>query len=260
MRIPVFFLCFFFSVAARAQLTEKIETDRPDQTETPYTVPKNWLQGELGFSIENETNGTKTFVHPTLLGKYGLTKRFELRLIAEVLSFQTPLVLPQGNDLVTGLQPIQIGGKLALLEQKGLRPKTSLIFHTSIPNAASVEFQQSRWAPNFRFTMQHSLSETISLGYNIGAEWDGEEGDNPAYIYTLAPGFSLGDKWYAYIELFGFLQDGHPSQHCMDGGIAYSVSDHTKIDVSGGFGITAGTALRNYIAIGFSFRLPVGKN
>ena len=260
MRSVVFVLSLLVSMVTRAQLTDKIETDRPDQTESPYTVPRNWFQAELGFNIENEKNGAKTFVHPTVLSKYGLTNRFELRLITEILSLKTPLQIPQGNDIVTGLKPIQVGGKLALFEEKGLVPKTSLIFHTSIPKAATSEFQQSRWAPDFRFTMQHSLSENISLGYNLGAEWDGEESSSATYIYTIAPGFTLGEKWYGYMELFGFLNGGSPSQHCIDGGIAYYISNNTKIDLSGGFGITPDTSLKNYVAVGFSFRVPVGKN
>jgi len=250
---------FFFFTKAQAQLTDKIETDRPDQTESPYTVPKKWLQFEFGFNIENDKSGAKTFLHPTVLSKYGVAKRFELRLITEFVTEQSPLLIPFGNKSVTGLQPIEIGGKMALVEEKGWRPKTSLIFHTSIPKAARKEFQQSKWAPNFRFSMQNTLSETVSLGYNVGMEWDGEENSSPSFIYTLAPGFSLGEKWYAYVEAFGFLNAGNHPQHCVDGGIAYNFSNNTKMDVSGGFGITPNTSLKNYVAVGFSFRLPVGK-
>ncbi len=63
-----------FAGVANGQLTEKIETDRPDQTESPYTVPKKWFQSETGFNIENEKDGSKTFIHPTMLNKYGISK------------------------------------------------------------------------------------------------------------------------------------------------------------------------------------------
>ena len=259
MRNSIFLICvILFGLTAKAQLTEKIETDRPDQTESPYTVPKKWFQSETGFAIENDKSGDKTFVHPTMLNKYGLSKHFELRLITEFVSFQTPVIIPQGNEIVSGLQPIEVGGKLALLEEKGARPKTSVIFHTAIPKAAFKKFQQTNWAPDFRFTMQNTLSEIISLGYNLGMEWYGEEGTKPSFIYTVAPGFNVSEKWYAYIEMFGFLNpDNHP-QHSVDGGIAYNFSNNSKIDLSGGFGITSHTSLKNYVAIGFSFRLPVG--
>ena len=139
--IPVF-LCLLIHTATNAQLTGSIETDRPDQTESPYTVPKKWFQAEAGFVVEKDKSGSKTFVHPSLLSKYGLSKHFELRLITEYVSVQTPLLIPDGNKVTSGLQPIEIGGKLALFEEKGIRPKTSLIFHTSIPKAALSEFQR----------------------------------------------------------------------------------------------------------------------
>jgi hypothetical protein len=108
--------------------------------------------------------------------------------------------------------------------------------------------------------MQHTVSETVSVGYNLGAEWDGAEEANPTYIYTLTSGFNLGDNWYAYAELFGFINSHTSPQHNVDGGIAYNFSSNTKIDLSYGFGITPHTSLKNYFALGFSFRLPLGKS
>ena len=31
---------------------EKIDTDRPDQTESAVLVPKKWVQLEMGFSVQ----------------------------------------------------------------------------------------------------------------------------------------------------------------------------------------------------------------
>jgi hypothetical protein len=93
--------------------------------------------------------------------------------------------------MLTGLVPVQIGGKLALWEEKGLLPKTSFIFHVAPSKLGSKKFHTQQWAPNFRFTMQHTLSENIGLGYNVGAAWDGFS-KTTSWIYTIAPGFNLG--------------------------------------------------------------------
>ncbi|HEX2609115.1 MAG TPA: transporter, partial [Flavisolibacter sp.] len=134
------FLAFLLQ-SVEAQQSDKIETDRPDQTESPYVVPKKWLQFESGFNYEKDKEGYNTFVHPTLLSKLGLSSRFELRLITEVLTVQSPPIIPFGTVSQTGLLPVQLGGKIALFEEKGARPKTSLIFHTTIPKIASSKFQ-----------------------------------------------------------------------------------------------------------------------
>ncbi len=247
-------LLLLHSLLLMAQQTGRMETDRPDQTESPFVVKHQYLQAEIGFNYESQ-DGLSTLVHPTALWKYGLHKRFELRLITELISQETPLLIPTGNDLETGLLPIQLGGKLGLWEEKGLLPKTSLIFHLAIPRLASKKFRADNWAPNFRFTMQHTLSENIGLGYNLGVEWDGYS-TTPYWIYTIAPGFNLGRKGYFYIESYGAVRKGEAPQHGIDGGFGYYLSDHVKLDISGGFSLINSP---DYVAIGCSFRLPVSR-
>ncbi|MCX6316783.1 MAG: transporter [Bacteroidetes bacterium] len=239
-----------------AQETGRMETDRPDQTEAVYITKKNYLQAELGFNFESD-QGQFTLVHPTALWKYGLTKKFELRLITEFISAETPLLIPSGNDVQSGLLPLQLGGKVALWEEKGLLPKTSLIAHLGIPKAGSKKFHTTRWFPSFRFTFQNSITENIALGYNLGAEWDGED-TSPDWIYTFAPGFNLGKKWYGYAELYGSVRKNEAPAHHVAGGLACYFSDNSKLDFSGSYGITE-VANDWYVAIGYSFRLPLYK-
>lgn len=105
--------------------------------------------------------------------------------------------------------------------------------------------------------MQNTLSKTVGLGYNIGAEWDGSS-NTPAWIYTFAPGFNIGKKWYGYVEAFGSIKNGDLPEHALDAGIAYYFNDDNKIDLSSGFALT-GNATDWYGAIGFSFRFNTRK-
>jgi len=182
--------------------------------------------------------------------KYGL-KRFEFRLEANIRSSYEHLI--PNPKWTSGFDPITVGCKIAMWEEKSIIPKTSLILSTGIPTLASKSFRAVHFAPAFRFTMQNSLTDNIALGYNLGAEWDGY-GTTPVWIYTFAPGFDLGDKWYAYVEAFGFIQKNEKPQHNLDGGIAYYISNDVKVDASLGFGISE-TSPRNYFALGFSFRI-----
>jgi hypothetical protein len=249
-------LSLFIHASVYCQQTGRMETDRPDQTESPFLTKTNYVQVESGFNIETYDK-LKTLVHPTSLWKYGASKKFEFRLITEFISQETGLIIPTGNDFVSGLLPIQVGGKVAIAEEKGILPKTSLIFHVAVPFLSSKKFKADLWAPNFRFVMQNTISETVGLGYNLGAEWDGVT-NTPSWIYTFAPGFNIGKKWYGYIEAFGSIRKNEKPEHAVDGGIAYYFSDDTKIDFSGGFGLSK-TAVDNYVAIGFSFRFTTKK-
>jgi len=250
------FVSIAFSSSLLAQEEGRMETDRPDQTESPVITKKKYIQAEIGFNYERD-GGLHAFVHPTILWKYGACSRFEFRLITEFVSVETPMTIPDGNEIKTGILPIKIGGKIALWEEKGLVPKTSVIFHIAPSNIGSKKFYTSKWAPNFIFTMQHTLSENIGLGYNLGFELDGESG-SPFWVYTIAPGFNIGKSWYGYIEMFGALKKNEMPQHNLDAGIAYYFSDNTKIDLSSGVGLTD-NATDWYGAMGFSFRFNTKK-
>jgi hypothetical protein len=227
-----------------------METDRPDQTESPYITKKKYIQAELGFNVEQD-NGLTTLVHPSALWKYGLTKKLEFRLITQLNSQETPLLIPLGNEIKTGLLPVKVGAKLSLWEEKGWLPKTSIIGHVGFPKLATKYFQATKTAPEFRLTMQHSLAKNVSLGYNIGAEWDGFS-NIPFWIYTIGPGFNLGKNGYMYVELFGDFQKDASPNHNFDAGFAYYISDNTKLDISSGFSLS--NSKQYYVALGFSFR------
>jgi Putative MetA-pathway of phenol degradation len=241
-------ILFLFGTCVQAQV-EKIDTDRPDQTESVNTVPKNYFQAEFGFNKENTFYDNYDLIYPTALFKYGL-KKFEFRLVTTIRSSYEHLI--SNPKWVNGIDPVEVGFKAALWEEKKLLPKTSFIFHLGLPILVSKKFRTDHIAPSFVFTMQHSLTENIGLGYNLGAAWDGFS-SMPGWIYTISPGFNIGEKWYAYFEVFGFIQKNEMPQHNLDGGLAYYISNDIKIDISGGFGIS-NAAPKSYVAIGFSFR------
>ncbi len=240
-----------------AQL-DKIDTDRPDQTESPGIVPKKWMQFEMGFMKLSEKTSTglkdSYYQHPTLLTKYGLAKCFELRLITELATIREENV--NGTNVKTGIGSVQLGGKVNFFDEKGIRPKISLIAHYDFARLR-VLYKDSVDGLNFRFTMGHTISKVIGISYNLGMEWD-RLGSTPAYIYTFSPGFNISEKWYAYIEAFGFIWEHDAPANNIDGGVAYNVNDNFKLDVSGGFGINK-NAPDYYFAVGASFRFKAVK-
>lgn len=242
-------LVFNFSAGFSQDLigNEPITTDRPDQTESPTLVPKGMFQMESGFSYEQANPSESAIMSPTLLWKYGINENFELRLITEYS------INKIDGKSTSGLNPVLVGFKVRLAEEKGLLPKMSFIGHLVIPDLASKGYRADYYAPEFRFTMQHSLSEKISLSYNLGAEWDGFTPE-ATFIYTLATGFELTDKLGVYTEVYGFAPQQAIANHRFDAGFTYLLSNDTMVDLSGGFGLTE-NAPDYFAAVGFSFRL-----
>lgn len=232
-----------------AQDLPSIQTDRPDQTECPFITPKHYFQIESGFSYEKVNDNSNGIVAPTLLTKYGVNDYFELRLITEFI------ISNEYSNRYSGINPILIGFKTRLLKEKGLLPTTSIIVHFGIPKAASPDYRAKYYYPEFRFTMQHTISEKQTLSYNLGAEWNGLS-SKPTYIYTLTSGYSFTDKIGGYIEFYGFFPQSQKPDNRFDAGFTYLINPNQQLDLSGGIGITK-TSPDHYIAIGYSFRFKI---
>lgn len=230
-----------------AQTREPIQADRPDQTETPAIVPKGMFQAETGFTFQKNETNSNTFSLPSTLWKYGVNENFEVRLITEFVSENI------NNEKSSGFTPVLIGFKVRLCEEKGIVPKTSFIGHIGLPNAASSKYKTNFVAPEFRFTMQHTLSDKFSLSYNLGCEWDGMTPET-TFIYTLTTGYSINKTLGCYAEFFGFMPETNKANHSFDGGFTYLINPNFMLDLSSGIGITE-NAPEHYIAFGFSFRI-----
>lgn len=229
-----------------------IQLDRPDQTECPFITPPGYIQVENGFTIENLKNNQKNYFYPASLWKYGVNEHFELRLITELTTEK------KDHQLSTGLQPITFGLKTTLFNEKGLLPRTSLIGHITSSGLGSKDFHSTYIAPSLRFTMQHTLSERVSLSYNLGAEWNGETAEH-TYIYTFTTGISITDRLGGYMELYGFIPQDQPADHRFDGGLTYLVQPDFMLDLSGGGGLQS-DVIKNYVSVGISYRFNLIKN
>jgi hypothetical protein len=251
----LFFLFLFFTKSLIFFAQEKIATDRPDQTESTVLVPPHYFQAEFGFGKENLDKENYNLVHPTALFKYGLSKRFELRLETNYVSAYEHLI-PQSKT-ITGFEPIRIGFRTALWEERKIVPKTSLLVHFGIPGLATKNFKANHIAPSLLLAMQNSLTEHIALSYNVGAEWDGFS-STPYWLYSVSSGYDLGKRWDAFFEIFGTAQRNELAQNSLDTGFGFYVSPNVKLDASAGIGITD-AAVDYFFGIGFSFRIHCNK-
>lgn len=248
-------LLFSCSVGAQDS-TGNIETDRPDQTETPTLTKKGYFQAELGLNYERVHDKNYTMMVPTSLLKYGISKKLEFRLNVNYRTDYIQLI-PDSLEL-EGFEPIELGVKVGLWEEKNARPKTSFIGHIGLSEIASDVYKPKEPIASMVFTMQHTLSNVTSLGYNLGLKWEGES-SSPVFAYTFAPGFNLSKRFYFFVESFGFIGKENYHDHNADAGIAYLINPNMKVDVAGGKGLSSASS-EYFLSLGYSFRLPVSKN
>lgn len=241
-------LTLFFFMSDLLYSQETIQLDRPDQTETVAIVPKNYLQAEAGFLFEKVNTNESNYSLPSVLWKYGLNNIVELRLITEYSLSKDGLQNPYK------LEPISIGFKTHLMEEKGIIPEISFIGHLSYIKNLTTERKNA--VPSFRFTLQNTLSENTSLGYNLGIEWD--ETHQETYIYTLTVGSTITQKMSYYLEAYGFFNTLKTADQRIDGGFLYVINKDFVIDFSGGIGLSK-ISPKYFMALGISYRMNLGK-
>ena len=237
MKIKFFLISFFVSIIGWGQII----TDRPDQTESSVTLPNNILQIESGFSFQDEE------VFNTLF-RYGISKNVELRLSTNLLFLDSydglNIDSPEFGDL-------ELGAKIQLFSSEDSSTTAAFLTHLSLPTASKY-FSNNGYGTLNRLLISHDISETFSIGYNIG--YNKVYGEKGAFIYTLAFAKSI-NKWGIYAEIFGEkIKDG--SQSNFDAGITHLVNDRLQLDLSFGEGLNNNLS---YLSLGASWNYNLTK-
>lgn len=232
-------LCFcVFSMILSGQ---NIITDRPDQTESAYTVNKNQFQIETGSGIESVSDVNIWTLNSTLI-RYGLTEKLELRLVSGLSMIKRQFSDQKGfgiSDLELGLKYQIIDGPIAF----------AVLGHVITPNATSG-FGSEYTRGDLRLAFSHDVTKRIGFGYNLGFNYSTEE--DYALTYSYAIGFGLTDKIGLYVELYGdqvLLKEYLTFNY--NHGITYLISPDLQLDFSVGTGLSDKS---NFYAIGVSWR------
>lgn len=230
-------------------------TDRPDATEAPSVVQKNYIQVETGAFYESfEDKGFKTedFTYNTTLIRYGLLDNLELRLGWNLTDSKTFLNNQEASQ-ISSFSPLLLGVKIAITEEKGALPEIGFIGHLNLPFSVKQAIRPQTTGVDFRFSFAHTLSDRSSFSYNLGAAW-GNDSPEANYLYTMAYGYSITEKFGAYAELYGDFPENNKANHLWDAGITYLLSNNVQLDATVGSSITKGQDI--LLSAGISFRLP----
>lgn len=255
LKLTILLTTLWFFAFSQNKVPELI-TDRPDQTESSSVVPKNSLQIETGFLLENDAYMNmeiSNYAYNTTLLRYGLSNNFELRLGAEFLGIKEHFTNIDSTYNTSGLSPLYTGFKIQIREEDGIIPEIAFLGGISLPITAHEDFETTFLAPSMRFAFSHTLNDRFSIGYNLGTEWDGETA-MPSYYYSVALGIGITETIGAYVESFGLIPDTGSESHMVDAGFTWLATPVFQFDVSGGLGLND-EATDNYFSVGITYRL-----
>ncbi len=206
------FLLISFNGMAQS---ERINTDRPDQTDGTYTIPVNT------FQIENGVTFSANLIINNFMLRYGAGKSTEIRLAIDAGK----------EDGLNGLKPVTFSLKQRFTQQTGALPAIALIGELSVGKFASKSFQSNELPFALKIALDKDLSDKFSLGGNLGTSDRFTELD-----LTFEGVYSLADNASVYLEYFS---DFHKttSDHNLDAGILYGITRRFQIDFACGISL-----------------------
>lgn len=209
-----------------AAAQESFTADRPGASTGPATVSRGVFQLEQGLQYDGGDEG-ESFTFSNTLFRYGVLKGFELRLGGD-------LYLQDKECYFTGLN---LGTKIALFEGQGAIPAISVLAQCPIPGTMSDEIKVDKFAPSLYLLFENPLSDRLSLGYNVGAEWSDIQ-KRPTAFVALCLGISLTDRLGCFVENYNYFHaDGNA--YFADWGINYMLCDRLQLDIAANIDLKA---------------------
>jgi len=230
-------------------------TDRPDLTESASIVPKGALQIETGFVFEGDKSGgfkeTNFGLFTTLL-RYGVNEFFELRL-GSALNMKTTETGGESSSIF-GVSYVDVGMKLKMVEGDGLKPQIAFLTMVIIPKSGEEDYSPQYLTPSMALAFSQDFSKRFSLGYNIGAVWNGLTA-KPAAKYSVALAFGLIEKLGSFVEIYGYFPQDELGINIFDFGLTYLIRPNLQLDASAGFGLSE-VSPDYFVNAGVSWRIP----
>ena len=229
---------------------QKMISDRPDQTESAFTVPPNFVQLECGTSVkwtESFMLGTeRELVLPTALIRVGVLPSLELRVMHQLTQWKYNSDLVD-NSLMSGTDDLELGLKWQVLNKK---TQMALLSHIAVNTGTN---SSEEWRIINKWCISHNLEGDWSIGYNLGFDLiDGLA----EYTYAFSVGKAIDSKVSWYIEPYGTLDEDGLFYGNIDAGFMWLVNERFQIDWS--FGIGKKQRM-NYSAMGFSWLIGEAK-
>lgn len=246
--MKVMYLLFMILLAATclySQSPYEMNADRPDVTQTPYSVVNNRLQIETGFRMEND-NDLEILDLAHALFRYGLTKSLEFRAGA---GFRRQDSLGVINE---GLAGVSIGIKVRVFRHIRKFPDAAVIISGELP-VGENKLVPDNIEPKAILALAHKLNRRLSMSYNVGGYWP--EGRYLNMLASASLGIWIAGPFSAFVEAYAESPHGTPTEVLLNAGIIISLAKNFQLDASFGGAINEQAPDRT-INVGFAWRLP----
>lgn len=204
---------------------QDINTDRSDQNEGTYTLPKGIFQIEGGFDVSEGEFA------PVLMLRYGLGKSMEIRIETD---FSKDIWNTKFNDFTLSMKKKIFGRENV--------PNFTLIGYVAYDNV-----EKDMLNLDLLLASDYDLSDKWSITANIGSS-DGFE----KLLLASQIGYNLANSYTFFLEYQGIFNKYSP-QHNFTTGLKYLLNNNLQLDTVFGFSAFSSNS-DNYMGLGIAYR------
>lgn len=215
-----------YCFVAFAQESVEFTADRPGASTGPSVVGQGVIQLEQGIQYDGD-GGAGTFTFSNTLLRYGLFPNMELRLGGDAFLYQEDGAAQGFKPAFSGLS---VGTKIKCFEGQGAVPAVSVLADFAVPYTASNGFNVDHLAPSLYLLFENPVNDWFSIGYNVGAEWDGTF-PAPTAFAALCFGFSVTERLGCFVESYNYFNT-LGNIYAMDFGLNWMVGRKVQLDLA----------------------------
>ncbi len=234
----------------KAPIDDNLVTDRPDFTESTEAIPVGRFQLEMGYTFTYDREDdvrTRDHTAPELLLRMGVVDNFELRFAWAGYSYTETRDTARNSagrrvsDEVwdQGANDFELGFKLKIAEQDGLRPNLAILGAMSFPTGSN-NISPGDVEPLLGLLWAYDLSDDVGLAgqFLVGTPVE----DGRRYVQSAASlslGVSLTERLGTYVEYFGIYHNTRESDcaHTVNSGFTYLINNNLQFDIRAGVGL-----------------------
>lgn len=234
-------LCLIGPLASAREMSP----DRPDTTESPYTVEPGKFQVEstlFGYSRDGSLT-TWSLAESNL--KTGVTEDIDLHLVLR------PWIKEEGG--AEGFGDVDVRLKYNLWGNDGGKTAGALMPFVTVPSQTAIS--TGEWEGGLIFPVAVELTEKLGLGFQTELDrvWNEDDRNHDwDFLHSAVLGYDLTDKVGVFLEYVGVAGD-HPYVATANAGFTFAASDDVQWDIAIGVGLNDAAEDLSLIQ-GISFR------
>jgi hypothetical protein len=234
-----------------ADRLRELSPDRPDKTESPYTVDAGHFQLELDFANFTYNQTDRTTLHAWNLApfnlKAGLLENVDFQIIFDNYLCVRTEDRPTGTTTTqSGVGDLTARLKLNLWGNNGGLTAFGLLPYIKFPTS-SDGLGNHAIEGGVIFPLAVKLPRNFDLGMETGVSClrnENDDGSHAGFINSITIGHGLVGRLGGYLEFFSEISTERHSGWVgtIDAGLTFSLTENVRLDGGCNFGVTPAAA------------------